>query len=109
MPPVRSPADGSPATTPGPTISIEDALSAGLARIGEAAGLEPLAWRALDLGGDPLIEGAPPRDCADRIAACEGWARLLQLEEYTFDVGDGVRTWFRCEGDWQIEVTTSRE
>jgi hypothetical protein len=101
-------AAGPPSSEPPPEVTISDALSIGLAKVGEAANLEPLAWRATDLGGEPLIEGIPLHGSVDPVGACQGWARLLKLEEYTFDVGDGERTWFRCEGDWQIEVTTAR-
>jgi hypothetical protein len=89
-----------------PNVTINAALSIGLTKMGEAAGLEPLIWQALDMGGEPLIEGVPQPDSLNPMAACIGWANLLQLTEYAFDVGDGMRTWFRVEGEWQIEVST---
>jgi hypothetical protein len=92
-----------------PNVTINAALSIGLTKMGEAAGLEPLIWHAIDLGGEPLIEGMPRPDSLDPMGACLGWAGLLELTEYAFDVGDGMRTWFRVEGEWQIEVSTLRE
>ena len=92
-----------------PNVTINAALSIGLTKMGEAAGLEPLVWHAIDLGGEPLIEGMPQPTSLDPIGACLGWAGLLELAEYAFDVGDGMRTWFRVEGEWQIEVSTPRE
>jgi hypothetical protein len=101
-------AAGSTAPEKQPNVTINAALSIGLTKMGEAAGLEPLVWHAIDLGGEPLIEGVPQVDSADPTGACLGWAGLLQLTEYAFDVGDGMRTWFRVEGEWQIEVSTPR-
>jgi hypothetical protein len=91
-----------------PNVTIDAALSIGLTAMGKAAGLEPLQWHAIDLGGEPLIEGVPAADSVDPLATCLGWAGLLELTEYAFDVGDGMRTWFRVEGEWQIEVSTPR-
>jgi hypothetical protein len=87
---------------------VGNAVEIGLNAMGARHGLPAMQWRTWDLDSGPAIEGYPPSDCADPAKICLAWAHALELEEFTFDVGDGIRVWFLRGASWHVEIMTAR-
>src|SRR4051794_21306006 len=89
-------------------IKIADSLCAGLVegihRLGEERGLAPLDWRVIVVDEIPVVEGAPLPGCDEDVYA--EWAEALSMQEYAFDEGDGIRSWYLIDDIWEIEIST---
>jgi hypothetical protein len=87
---------------------VGDAIEYGLNAMGAKHGLPPMEWRIWGLDTSPAIEGFPPSDCVDPASTCIAWAHALELDEFTFDIGDGNRVWFLSGAAWHVEIMTVR-
>jgi len=85
--------------------TIQAALSHGMNSIGQAHGLPPLHWNAINEDGG-VLEGSPMEGCASAEYLCEAWASALGFTEFSFDVGDGVRSWYLTQSSWHVEIST---
>lgn len=88
-------------------IAVANAVAMGMNHIGETLGLEPLDWRLATREGASL-EGVPICDPSRAAEVCETWAHAMDLDEYEYDVGDGVRSWYSADGEWHVEISTRR-
>lgn len=90
-------------------VSVGDALESGLlegiSELGTKLMLVPLDWRVVVVEDLPFVEGVP-QPGQDAIAVCTEWAHALGMQEYGFDEGDGIRSWYLMDGIWEIEIST---
>jgi hypothetical protein len=88
--------------------NVADSLVAGLVqgihRLGEERGLAPLDWRVIVVDEVPVVEGAPLPGSGEEV--CATWAKALCMQEYSFDEGDGSRSWYLIDDIWEIEIST---
>jgi len=82
-----------------------DGLVVGIRQLGEERGLAPLDWRIIIVDEIPVVEGAPCPG-SDGANVCLEWAEALSMQEYAFDEGDGVRSWYLIADIWEIEIST---
>lgn len=102
--------DGSVATTARSIVQVEDALHVTLAAtlngMGAKAGLLPLEWSMSIEADGAYVEGrsSPLEPLSMEQAAA--WASSLGLTAYSFDPGDGIRTWGSELHGYLIEVSS---
>jgi len=85
--------------------AVQTAMSHGMNSIGEARGLPPLHWTAINEDGG-VLEGRPVDGCSSVESVCEAWASELGFTEFSFDVGNGIRSWYLINSTWHIEIST---
>jgi len=85
--------------------ALESGLVEGISELGTKLRLVPLDWRVVIVEDVPFVEGAPQQG-HDAIAVCTEWAAALGMQEYGFDEGDGIRSWYLMDGIWEIEIST---
>jgi hypothetical protein len=87
---------------------VGSAVEVGLNAMGAKHDLPAMEWRIWGLESGPAIEGFPPSDSADPEGVCLAWAHALELDEFTFNTGDGNRVWFLRGPSWHVEIMTER-
>lgn len=60
-----------------------------------------LHWRFVRYQDVVVVEGRPTG--VDGIRACERWARILGMSQYSNEPHD-VRAWFLNDGEWALEI-----
>ena len=85
--------------------ALENGLLEGISELGSKLSLVPLDWRVVVVEEVPFVEGAP-QPGQDAVAVCTEWAQALGMQEYGFDEGDGIRSWYLMDGIWEIEIST---
>ena len=93
-----------------PEVKVAKSLVAGLLvgirQLGEERGLPPLDWRVIVVDEVPVVEGAPLPGSDEEV--CAAWAKALCMQEYSFDEGDGIRSWYLIDDIWEVEISTLR-
>lgn len=84
--------------------ALFDSLVDGIRQLGEERGLAPLDWRVIVVDEVPVVEGAPLR--GSDVTVCLEWAESLCMQEYAFEEGDGIRSWYLIDDIWEIEIST---
>jgi hypothetical protein len=90
-------------------LALESAIIGVLNRSGRDRGLIPLVWEIVSCPEGTVIEGRPPVDSGDPDFLCELWASALDMTEYAYDTGEGVRVWYLADGPWRVELSSTVE
>ena len=85
--------------------TVQAAMAHGMNSIGAEHGLPALRWNAINEDGG-VLEGFPVDGCPDAEALCLAWASALGFTEFTYDLGNGIRSWYLTRSSWHIEIST---